>query len=119
MEPSFYIVEPRLEPRFYIAEPRFFNREPRFSIVLRVDFSHLSHLSRSRLTLGKSGRVKSGVTEVRKIHTENNGKSRLPSEKPGLRYVKPGLQPGLHYVKPGLHLGSKLGSVNVELSNLP
>ena len=43
VEPRFYIVEPRLEPRFYIAEPRFFTREPRFSIVLRVDFSHLSH----------------------------------------------------------------------------
>ena len=63
--------------------------------------------------------MKCGVIEVRKSHTENNGKSRLPSEKAGLRYVKAGLQPGLHYVKAGLHLGSKLGSVNVELSDLP
>ena len=74
---------------------------------------------RSRLTLGESGQVKSWVTEVRKIHTENNGKSRLPSEKAGLRYVKAGLQPGLPIVKTRLHLGSKLSSVNVDLSDRP
>ena len=54
--------------------------------------------------------MKSGVTEVRKIHTENNGKSRLPIEKPGLHYEKAGLQLGLPILKSRLHLGSKLGS---------
>ena len=49
---------------------------------------------------------------------ENNGKSRLPIEKPGLHYEKTGLQLGLPIVKTRLTLGSKLGSVNVGLSDL-
>ena len=63
--------------------------------------------------------MKSEVTEVRKIHTENNGKSGLPIEKAGLHYEKAGLQLGLPIVKTRLHLGSKMSSVDVDLSDLP
>ena len=58
---------------------------------------------RTRLTLGDSSWVKSGVAEVRKIHREYNGKSRLAIAKTGLHSVNPGLQPGLAIVKSRLN----------------
>ena len=47
--------------------------------------------------------MKSGVAEVRKIHREYNGKSRLAIAKTGLHSVNPGLQPGLAIVKSRLN----------------
>jgi len=43
------------------------------------------------------------VAEVRKIHREYNGKSRLAIAKTGLHSVNPGLQPGLAIVKSRLN----------------